>query len=395
MAKSTKSDVIIPELWDEAVQGEFAGKNAFMGSLFVASGAAVVAGDMPAGKPEVGNEIKVPYFGILGDFDDLANDGDAAVPKKLSQTQELATVKHAALAFESTFWSQSGAGMSVYDEGKRQMMASATRKMDQALIDAASAAGTLTNDVSASSRTLDYDLMVDSLFLLGDEASGGDIAAAIVHSKVKAQLLKLKDGSGRPLLTLGQNEGDFDRFAGIPLGVSDRLSVAGSTMSSVTSAGTSPPTVTLSGTPNGKTSQILIDIVVGGTLGVATFRFSTDGGQTWSATLTTAASVVLSDTAVDSMVGANGVTGLTAGFAAGTYNADNTYTATTSYKFTSLILKRRSLAFWYNRAALSLKTDKDILVDSDIAAMHLYYAAHRYRRARGGTTPGVVRVVHV
>jgi hypothetical protein len=393
MAKSTKSDVIIPEAWDKVIQGAFAGKTAFLRSPLVASGAAVVMDDMPAGPREVGAEIKVPYFGVLGDFEDLT-DGNALTPKKISETQELATVAHAGIAFEATQWAQSSVGANVFDEGKRQMQESGTRKMDAALVTAAAAAGALEYDVSATSTKLDYDVMVDGVYQLGDEASDG-IAAAIIHSKVKAHLLKLKDGAGRPLLTLAQNEADFDRFVGIPLIVTDRAVTTGSTMSAVTAAGTSPPTVTLSGTPNGSTSRILIDIVVGGAVATATFRFSTDGGQNWSATMATAASVPLTDTAIDSLVGANGATGITAAFGAGTYNADNTFTATTNYKHTTLVVKRNSLAFWFNRSLMRLQTDRDILTDSDVAAIHMYHAAHRYRRPRGSSKPGVVKIVHV
>jgi hypothetical protein len=81
-------------------------------------------------------------------------------------------------------------------------------------------------------------------------------------------------------------------------------------------------------------------------------------------------------------------------FAAGTFNADNTWTATALLKTRTLLLKRRALAFWYNRSALTLETDKNILAHTDIAAMHLYAAAHRYRRTPGGTKPGIVAIAH-
>lgn len=78
--------------------------------------------------------------------------------------------------------------------------------------------------------------------------------------------------------------------------------------------GTTPPTVTLTGQPAADyTFQLAM--VAGGIVTVATFRYSTDGGMTFSATLTTAPTVVL------------GSTGLTASFSAGTYNADNRYFA--------------------------------------------------------------------
>jgi len=72
--------------------------------------------------------------------------------------------------------------------------------------------------------------------------------------------------------------------------------------------------VTFSGTSNlPLPSNLVVDTPVGGPRGTATYRFSTDGGATWSAPAPAAASVVL------------GSTGMTANFPVGTYNADNVY----------------------------------------------------------------------
>lgn len=88
-------------------------------------------------------------------------------------------------------------------------------------------------------------------------------------------------------------------------------------ISPVTSNGTTPPTVTLSGTPN-YPFQLDIAIRTAGTLGLAKFAWSIDGGESWiERDKTTSASVVL------------GNTGITATFSAGTYLNDNTYTAGT------------------------------------------------------------------
>lgn len=83
-------------------------------------------------------------------------------------------------------------------------------------------------------------------------------------------------------------------------------------------SGTSPPVVTLSGAlaqPLG----IQIDVTTGATLasGNMRFRWSVDNGSTWTASnVVGAATVVL------------GITGITANFAAGTYDATNLYKAT-------------------------------------------------------------------
>lgn len=393
MARTTKSDVIIPELWDEAVQGAFAQKGAFIRSTLIASGAAVVMGDMPKGELEVGETIKVPYFGTIGKFEKIAVDGDPLTPKKLAQTQEQATVEHAGLAFEATRWSRSSAGKDIYEEGKDQMVEAGRRFMDEELVAKAYGTPLVKTYYSATTPiTLGYDMTVDArMGLWGDEQD--QIAAMVVDSKVYGDLLKMKDGNGRPLVTDSMRDDEIPRFVGMPLVISDHLvPEAAEVMGAVTEAGTTPPDVTLSGTPLGA-FNILLDCVVGGARGTATFRFSTDGGLTWSATMLTAASVALTDTAVDSMVGVNGDTGLTAAFENATFNADNTWTASYA-KHSTLLVKKGALALWYNRDALSLQSDRDILRDSDIGATHLYYAAHRYRRARGSTKSGVIRLVH-
>lgn len=86
-------------------------------------------------------------------------------------------------------------------------------------------------------------------------------------------------------------------------------------MSSVSSAGTTPPTVSLTGTPTGYW-DLRIEITTGGARGTAVFKWSKDGGATYTTGVTTAATVALTGT------------GLTAVFATGTdYATDNIYTA--------------------------------------------------------------------
>lgn len=59
----------------------------------------------------------------------------------------------------------------------------------------------------------------------------------------------------------------------------------------------------------------------------------------------------------------------------------------------SAILKRNSLIFWINENP-SIKEDSDILADTEVAAVHIYWAAHRYKRLDGRSKPGVVLIKH-
>ncbi len=74
--------------------------------------------------------------------------------------------------------------------------------------------------------------------------------------------------------------------------------------------------------------------------------------------------------------------------------SDNVYRAEANLAVSSLLLKRGSIAWWWNREAMRMLTDQDILRDTDLAAMHLYGVAHRYRRRPGGTMTGVISIKH-
>lgn len=382
------------QVFQDIVQGVFAGRDALFGSPLASSGAIIVNDSLTSDPSWIGNEITVPYFGVLGDFSDNPED-NAVVPKVLKTTNEKATLGRSSLAFEVTRWARHSSvpGGDPYMECARQVQLAAIREMDRLIVTAAAGSPLVKDVYSASTPVhLDWDLVTDGRALWGDEQE--DIVGMAVHSRVESGLRKLRDDNGRPLLLDNMVNGSrVMTFAGTPLTISDRVPLTGSSMAAVTEAGTTPPDVTLSGTPTGPW-QLRLKVIVGGARGTATFQFSTDGGNTWSATLTTAASVPLVDTAADSLVGNNGNTGLTAAFENATFNVDNTWSSNAILKATSLIFQRGACAFWFNRQAMALETDKDILKHNDVAAMHMYRVAHLYRRRRGGTKPGVVVLKH-
>lgn len=404
MAQTTVSDVFQPEILTEAVQAAFGQKAAFMGSRLASLGACVVEGTMPEGdRQAIGSTIKVPYFGTIGEFVNNP-DGTALTPSKVQQTSESCTVTRDSLGFSVTAWARGNAHVNMnvgdpYQEAARQIVVAAERAMDKRIITAAGASGVYVKDVYSSTTPvlISHDLILDARFDgWGDEQD--DLAGILMHSQAHKDAMKIKDGQGRPLLLSSLGEGGpLDTFAGLPVCVSDRVPVTGSTMNTAVSSGTSPPVLTLTGTPLGPW-RLVIDCVVGGANATATIRFSTDGGNTWSATMTTLAAGVaqpLTDTAIGSQVGVNGATGISAAFASGTFNADNLYTSTASLKVMTLLLKKRALAFWYNKQALAMKQDANIRDDSDEAAMHLYAAAHRYSHLNGSSrNSGVIQVVH-
>lgn len=305
MATTIRSDLVVPEVLAEAVQGEFANMQALYGT-----GTAVVASKgFPSRRG--GDTITFPYFGTIGEFEDLAsNEGaggavPALTPAKLTQTTDTATVQHSGKAFEITEWAQLAAMFDdPYAEAARQIRVGLNRKFDDKLLVEA-ATTTLALDIydsTGATGQLDWQQILDARALWGDEQDG--IALVTMHSDVAFALLKKvkADGSG------DTNEPLY------PAALQDTL-------------------ITLPG------------------VGVP---------------------IRVTDKATK------------------TLNAGGASTATS---YVTNVYKRGSLGLWY-MGNPDIQTDKDILADSQVAAMHVYYAVHLYNRVPGSTKEGVVKITH-
>lgn len=395
MTITVATDVISPIALTDAVQGRFSQRNALMGSALTQSGAIVVEPTFPGQGPEViGQTVQMPFFGRMPKFV-LNADGSSITPSKLGMTSETATVVRYSEAFQGSRWARSSPVGDPYAEAARQMELRAQQCMEDQII-ASAATSPLSVDISAlATDVLTYDVLVWALAeALGEDYTAG--AAIVAHPLTLAGLATQRDAAGNLQLT-NAAEGGVPRLFGIPLIGSARTPKTSSAMGSVTEAGTTPPDMTITGTPLDAFKKLVVECQVGGAHETATIRFSTDGGVTWSADLTTAAqdvALALTDTATDSLVGVDGATGLSVAFGAGTFNADNSWYAYTNFVTETQVYLPGAGAFWYNRNALMLETDKDILDDTTISAMHLYGVAHTYRRRAEGHTPGVVRIKH-
>lgn len=293
MAVSKKSSFqFIPEILDEAIQGEFPGMTALYGK-----DAVIVNGTL--GSQKKGEKVQVPYFGNIGDMEDLAdNEGGvgavpALTPAALTSSMEEAIVHHAGKAVEITEWAQMSISFAdPYAEMARQIVQTIGRRADKALIELA-AASTLSYDGTADTiKTITWDKVVKAKGLFGDEIDlQNGISLGMMHSKVATDAELLVDGQGRPLL-VNPVDGSLSRIGNIPFGRSDKLEIL---------------------------------------------------------------------------------------------------PASAPRTFNTLLAKPKSMVFWYN-GNVQVQTDKDILTDARIAAVHIYWAAHMYTRMPGGTKPGVVRV---
>lgn len=407
MAVTQSTDLFSVQTLTDRVRGRFRRKNAFMGSPLVAGGAVVVNGTMPAGgRGALNKTIDIPYFGVLPPFQNNP-EGSSINPSKIGQTSEQAVIARSTLMVETSVLAQGFAATNPnmgdpYQEAAEQAAVQAVREIDKQIVAACKTTPLLYDIYSATTpQFLEHRHVIRARSVWGDEQD--DIVGMVTHSLALADLAELQNANGDSLLVETMEEGQEGvmrrRFAGVPLVVSDSVPLDGSTMGTVAPLGSTPPVLTLAVADASLLGpwDLLIECVVGGAHATATIRFSTDGGNTWSATMATAGvgvALPLVDTAVDSLVGNNGETGLTAAFAAGTFDADNSWASKANLCVTSMILQQGAAAFWFNQDRLGMKTDVDIAEDTDIFAMHLYYVAHHYRRRRMGTRPGTVRLRH-
>lgn len=407
MPTTQSSDLFSVQVLIDAVRGRFKRKNAFIGSSLVSGGAVRVLPTMPhGGKGALNKTVDIPYVGVLGGFQNNP-EGSSATPQRIQYTSEQAQIGRSSLMVETSVLAQ-GIGIAhpelgnPHDEAADQAMVAAEREMDRIIVNRVKSTNLVLPLYNASSPVyLEHRHVVQARTKWGDEQD--DIVGMVTHSQALADLATLYNARGEPLLVETVQEGQEGvvkrKFGGVPLTVSDSVPLDGSSMGSVTSAGSSPPVATLAVADASKMGpwDLRIEVVVGGAHTTAGYRFSVDGGQTWSDLVTTLGAGVaqpLTDPAVDSLVGNNGETGLTVAFAAGTFNTDNRYSSTANLSCSTLLLQKDAAIFWYNAGRLGAKTDIDIAEDTDLFAMHLYYIAHMYRRRRMGTRCGVVKITH-
>ncbi len=215
MAVTTTSNVIIPEVLAAMIAAEIPGQLALAGSD------AVTVLDNLKGGP--GNAIKIPRWGTIGDFTEVA-EGNAMPVVNIAATAATATVKKFARGVEVT----DEALLASYDdplkEVARQFARYAARAADRELITAAEAS-TLLHTAPA---TITLNDIIDAIGKWNDASV--NISGLVVHSKVYRDLIKLAE-----FKTLTQKadqvieKGVVGMVYGVPIRVSDAITtVAGS-----------------------------------------------------------------------------------------------------------------------------------------------------------------------
>lgn len=221
----SSNDIFVPEVATDAIVEGLAGAKVLHGSEAV-----IVQSDLEsAGALKVGRKITIPYFGMIPPFQAKVPEGAGLQPDKTSETVEEASMYQYGVSIEWSKWTEAilkgrrdridpyivFAGM-VRDRFRevmeQQLILTARTGLDSSYV----------NDISGNSPgTISWDSIVDTRYLGGDEAN--DIQLMSVHSKVKKDMLKLKDGEDRPLLVdaMNQSTGDVPRIQGVTVFTSD------------------------------------------------------------------------------------------------------------------------------------------------------------------------------
>ena len=214
-------DAFVPEVAVDSVVEGIAGATVLYGSPAV-----VVASNLgEVGGLKLGLLVNVPYFGMIPPFQMNVPEKVGLVPDKASETVEQSTVKQAGVKVEWSQWLQLVQQARSRNLDPYTLFANMVRQrfihgVEKEIITAARTG--LSSDYinDASSDTITWDSIVDTRYLGGDEA---DIQLISMHSKVKADSLKLKDGNDRPLFVdaMNGNQGDIPKIQGVTVKTSD------------------------------------------------------------------------------------------------------------------------------------------------------------------------------
>lgn len=221
---TTSADLIIPEVWADAVGPTILGK-AVMAPL-------ADTDDQLVGQP--GDSVTFPKFGYIGDAEDL-EEGVAMEADALTMTDSKATIKEVGKAVKLTDSATLTALGNPNSQARVQIALAVARKIDADLIAAAvyehtNGGGGDTEPTTAPlelevTGALTWNVLTRGFALLGDAYDPSEVAGIVIHSKQHIQLLNDdnfisadKFGPGAVLL-----RGQVGSIGTMPVIVSDRV----------------------------------------------------------------------------------------------------------------------------------------------------------------------------
>lgn len=377
---TTSQFAVTPQVLLEAVREGMQGLQVLGGI-----GAITINSSLPEGK-YAGETVTVPYLAHLGEWADYSENAEIDITQ-LSDSAETSSVVRGGKAFTVTDMARILRGYASPMEAGRQMIQDGLgmyveKKAIAALLALGTSIPAIVTDVHSSSspRFFDRDVAIRARSVFGDETRG--IVGTVAHSQVVNRMLTLKDADGMPLLDLLDQNDDLGVYNFKGLGrvyVSDLMNVA----YTVTSSGTTPPVLTVSGSPKGMYDQIRIECTTLGAFGTAVIKISLDGGVTYPLTGVTVP--------VSGIVDRSSDLGLTFTFASGTFATNNVYTMWG--KASTLILKRGAAVYWHNNFG-SIESMRDVRRKNEVVAADILGVCHAYKKLNGGTRPGVAIAKH-
>lgn len=379
---TTSNFTVTPQVLLEAVREGIQGMR-----VLGATGIVAINSSLPSDK-YAGETVTVPYLTHLGAWAEYAENDQIAVTQ-MQDSNETSAVARAGKAFTITDMARILRGYaSPMEAGRSMLQDGLATYVENKAIAAMTALGTarpaIVVDVHsatpASARFYDRDLHIAVRSRFGDELRG--LAGTIAHSQVINRMLTLKDADGQPLHKLLEQNDDTGVYVFEGLGrffASDLMPVA----YTVASAGTTPPVLTITGSPKGLYDQIKVACTTLGAFGTAVIKISTDGGVTYPITGVTVP--------VSGIVDRTDDLGLTFTFASGTFATDNVYTSWG--KATTITAKRGSVVFWHNNFG-SVEDQRDVLRKNTVVAADVLAVVHAYKKLNGGTRPGISIAKH-
>lgn len=227
MANTTAADLIVPDVWGDAIQPVILGK-AVMSQV-------TNNDDSLVGQP--GDHIDTPFWDYIGDADDLS-EGVAMTSVAMSMTQDRAAIKEVGKQVDITDTAILTALGAPSSQAVTQLGTALARKLDADIL--AAALDTHTNagasdpfkttaplSFDGTAGVFSWDTFVDATSLMGDAYAPEDMAAIFIHTTQRKALMKdamFTDVSkfGPQAVTL---RGQIGSLGGVPVIISDRLPV--------------------------------------------------------------------------------------------------------------------------------------------------------------------------
>ncbi len=224
MATTKASDLIVPDVWADAVGPTILGKTV-LAQL-------ADADDQLSGIP--GDSVQFPKFDYIGDAVALT-EGVAMSTSTLTMTDSKATIGEAGKAVELTDTATLTALGSPQSQAQTQIALAVARKIDADLRTAAEVTETGTDSKGASKTwaplavpvadvPLSWNRLTQGFALMGDEYDPSEIAGIVIHSAQHVQLLNdpnfiRRDSFGEGAVLM---RGEVGSIGGIPVLISDR-----------------------------------------------------------------------------------------------------------------------------------------------------------------------------